>query len=110
MNMKLFKLGGNVFNTYRTTVKGNENISKPQARRKLTRNIMLAVKRYNKIEGLDYYMYGCLHMIVKGDTIVWIKNRCSVPPMWFKDIDKYNELNVLLGIITDQDKQSENVG
>lgn len=95
MNYKLYSLGGNVLNNYRKYVKGNDSISKRLARRKLTRNILLSLKLSDNTDGrsTNLYAYGNLLIFVRGDKITRIKNRKVDSRWFFKDKNKYNELN-----------------
>ncbi|MFB5758964.1 hypothetical protein [Paenibacillus medicaginis] len=101
MNYKLYQLSGNVLNTYRAKVKGNEFASAALVRRKLTRNIMLAAKvPYKDGEGAELYMYGNLHIWVKGNKIIEIRNMKGkqFSRWFFKDQKRYEELNEMLEI------------
>jgi hypothetical protein len=96
-----------VFQYYRENVKGNENISRDQASRKLTRNVLLAmeVPPRNFLEtwsGNTKYIYGNLHIIVKrGKVIKLFNNHGKVKAYggWFLDKEKYNQLTKDLKIV-----------
>lgn len=99
--VKLYQLGKVVYNRYREAVKGNNHIDQLTAQKKLTRNIMLGLKIEidNKV---IMYMYGNLHIFVRGNKITWIKNVKNTSGNWFyKDEALYAELNKKLGISDD---------
>jgi hypothetical protein len=99
--MKLYELTPEVYITYISRVKHNQNTSWDLCRRKLTRNILLSDKILVK-NGIITYRYGCLEIEVKDDKIIHIENtRQSYG--FEKDMDMYNKLNKLLGI-TEDDK------
>lgn len=96
--MKLYDITTEVYNTYKNTVKGNKNISYDMCRRKLTRNILLSKIIGNK-HGKILYRYGQLEILVRNRLVVWIHNVNSGRHIGFyKDMDKYNKLNKILGI------------
>ncbi|MCA1021557.1 hypothetical protein [Halobacillus litoralis] len=100
--MELLEFKPGVFEDYQQSVKNAENVSEDQARRKMTRNMLLAHKA-KKIEGKDQlYVYGYLWFWVKGNMIMGVKN--GMPPEygWVKDQKRYEELNKQLGIIDDR--------
>lgn len=100
MDFKIFKLTGRVLLDYRKYVRGNENASKPLVRRKLTRNVLMALKLAENIDGKgsDLYGYGNLHIYVKGDYITKIRNKTHKINWFYKNMNQYRELNRLLEI------------
>jgi hypothetical protein len=96
--MKLYRVSsGSLFDRYREIVKDNENSSNSLIRRKLTRNIQLAMK-VELDKDLTLYMYGNLHIFVRGNRITWIRNKISKHNWFYKDKKRYAELNEILGI------------
>lgn len=97
--MKLFNVNKKVINYYRTCVKDNQDASVELIRKKLTRNIHLATKYASPLnDDRDMYMYGNLRIWVRGNKIYHIHNVKHNGAWFYKDINKYNELNELLGI------------
>lgn len=96
-NIKLLTLSENSLNYYRKNVKGNENIPEEQARRKMTRNMMLAFQYKKDSEKKKYprvwHTYGCLRFIVKNNEVISILNHQPVYKVWEKDWDRYVGLN-----------------
>jgi len=85
------------FDEYRSTVRGNENITLEEALKKLQRNIELAECRPR--ENGNYYAYGKLHFIVsEKNVVVWLKNNCTAPKEWKKDNKKYLKISKELDI------------
>jgi hypothetical protein len=106
--MKLLKLKRGIFSQYCKRVKGNKGTPYHIVRAKLTRNVTLA---YNvpqsdkdKQEGIQRYHYGNLHIHVKGNTVVKIRNHSYFGGGFRKDKQRYKKLNDLLGI-TDYEKK-----
>lgn len=104
--MKLLELTPSVFRDYRSTVKGNEDITYDAARKKITRNVMLAKKlEPRNQEDIDkgniLYQYGNLEILVKNETVIHIKNHKgkNVYSGWeldrFKYVDLSRELNIV---------------
>jgi hypothetical protein len=100
--IKLLELTPRVFHEYRNATANNQNITYEMARKKLTRNILLAHEEYNPYNENDdngiMYKYGYMQMIVKNRTVIWMKPSGKYPRGWMKDVDKYDELNKMLGI------------
>jgi hypothetical protein len=94
---------------YKLTVKGNMNVSFDQARRKLTRNILLAAERKslkNTLKRRREFIYGNMRIIVKSGTIIEIENYIiDVVPNWTKDEEKYERITKELGIHEDKNKK-----
>jgi len=92
--MKYCQLGKGVYQYYKNYVKGNQHVSHQLAQRKLTRNIALAFKFSD-----EYYIYGNLHIQLKGNTIVQLINHKGEPAKWFyKNMKKYHYLNKIMKI------------
>lgn len=85
-------------NYYRKSIRGNEDISEDQARRKMTRNMMLAYpyrqESRAKKHPRTFYTYGSLRFIVRDNIVISLINHQKVFKVWKKDWDKYNELNI----------------
>lgn len=103
--MKLLNVSNDVLQYYREKVRGNENITLDQARKKLTRNVMLAKKvtprkRLDRLLGISLYQYGNLHMKLRWNKIIYIKNHRSGKHYgnWKLDKEKYIRLSEELGI------------
>lgn len=94
---KILRLSEGAYRHYKSHVRGNTKISMEEARLKLTRNVLLAQKSKGK-NGATLYKYGCLWMAVKGNTILWVNNHNQKPHGWKKNFQKYEQLNVELGI------------
>ena len=97
--IKLLELNRKTFNYYREELNGNKNDSYSVAKRKMTRNMMLAQKQPKiELKKGEKYCYGSLHFLVVNNNVVWIKNRCSKPTGWILDKSEYVELNEKLRI------------
>ena len=107
--IRLLNLKESAFDYYRNNVKGNVNITFDQARRKLTRNVLLAVERTNLknlLKCKQVYIYGNMRIIVRFGTIVEIENYITdVVPNWTKDEEKYEQITKELGIHEDKNKK-----
>lgn len=101
--IELIKLNLTCLSYYQRFVKANENISEDQANRKMTRNMMLAMayKRDGEAKKSPrvWYSYGCLRFIVKNGEVIWIQNKLPMMKGWYKDYEKYAQLNKELGIL-----------
>jgi hypothetical protein len=97
--LRIYRITDEVFQFYRENVKDNENISRDQAERKLTRNILLSMPVPQR-NGNQKWIYGNLHIIVNSNKVVRLLNHSEGKyyPMWFKDETRYNELTKQLGI------------
>jgi hypothetical protein len=101
-DIKILKFKGNTFTYYQTHVKGNEKVTYDQARRKMTRNMMLAYKTDSEGYPGQMYQYGSLWFVVNTkNQIVWIKNYCFLPEGWKVNKIKYLKLNKQLHIEED---------
>jgi hypothetical protein len=104
--LKILELPDELYQYYKTMTNDNENITKDQAAKKLTRNVMLGMlipprNKLDRSKGNKMYFYGNLHICVKNDRkIVHIHNhgRGKFFGGWFKDEEKYIELTKKLGI------------
>jgi hypothetical protein len=103
--VEILELTDKVFEYYRKNTKGNENISRDQVARKLTRNVLLAkeVPPRNAIDrllGNCMYHYGNLHIVVRRNKIVHIRNYKNQNNYknWELDRFKYVDLSRELGI------------
>jgi hypothetical protein len=105
--MKLLKLKRGIFSQYRKRVKGNKDTPYHIVQAKLTRNVALAYRvpqtPTDKQQGIQHYQYGNLHIQVKDDTVVKIRNHNYFGGGFRKDKQRYKELNDLLGV-TDYEK------
>ena len=83
--LKVYKLTYGAYEHYRTRIKGNKEVTHNEARRKLTRNINLAILSNEWTSNgskMKLYCYGCLHIIIREDTIIRIKY--GTPDVRFK--------------------------
>lgn len=71
----MYKLSDEAFNSYKSTVKGRENVSFETATILLNRNLILGEWFVHKNHSHIYY--GKLRMTIKGDTIMYIKNNTN---------------------------------
>lgn len=95
--MELLKFKRGLFDIYKKTVKGNEKISYLEARKKVTRNMLLAKKV--ELEGNRVlYQYGSLHFVVHDHRIIWIRNYQPVPNDWVLNKVDYIRLTKYLEI------------
>jgi hypothetical protein len=104
--LKILKLSDEVYEHYKSNIKGNENITKDQAARKLTRNVMLAMEitprnALDRLKGNKLYYYGNLHILVRRGKVVHLSNHYGGKHFggWFKDEKRYVQLTKELGII-----------
>ncbi|PAD70833.1 hypothetical protein CHH83_01905 [Bacillus sp. 7586-K] len=103
--MKLLEITDEALEQYRTTVRGNENITYDQAQRKLTRNVILVkdfaperIKRSWLTLGKNF-AYGNLHIIVRSGKIIKIVNhKGRKQDSWNPPKHEYIKLCKLLGI------------
>jgi hypothetical protein len=100
--VKLFNLKNSAYEQYRQTVKGNETITYEQAQKKLTRNVLLSVRKKslsNTLKLQQEYIYGYMRIIVRFGIIVEIENKIKdTIPRWSKDKEKYIKISKELGI------------
>jgi hypothetical protein len=103
--MELLRLTDKAYEQYKVSVKGNKDISKDQAARKLTRNVLLAkeLPPRNTLErfiGNRMHMYGNLHILVRRGKIVNVFNHYGgdYHNGWEFDKRRYIELTKQLGI------------
>ncbi|MFO1442945.1 hypothetical protein KDN24_06905 [Bacillus sp. Bva_UNVM-123] len=103
--MKILKLSNAAYHYYRDKVKGNITITKEQAARKLSRNILLAkeVKLKSKLDrllGKKLFHYGNLHITTQWNKVISIKNHRTGKHYgnWKLDKEKYIKLSKELGI------------
>lgn len=104
--MKLLKVSDEIYEQYCETVKGNENTSLDQVRRKLTRNMMLAKEvipksKWERFIGNKIYHYGNLHFTVRHGKVIELKNHKGGKKYggWYLDRKKRTQLTIELGII-----------
>ncbi|AKO91978.1 hypothetical protein BEH_07620 [Priestia filamentosa] len=98
--MELLRFSKKAFRYYSFEIKGNEGVSYLEARKKMTRNMLLAYKSTAEGYEGDLYKYGCLWFLVKNNRIVWMRNKSYFPLGWKKDHERYEQLNEELGIKT----------
>jgi hypothetical protein len=106
MKLKILKLTDKVYDTYKSFVRHNDDITRELAEKKLTRNVMLAKEveprsEFEKQIGNRVYQYGNLQIVVRRDKVVHIWNNKGVNAYtnWELDIVKYVELSRELGIL-----------
>jgi hypothetical protein len=93
ISIPLYELSHKAFIAYQRETK-NKSCSKLIAQRKLTRNILLAVKT-NEEAGITLYRYGNLKIYVEDNTIVRIE-KGNYFKGFKKSKEKYRRLNELL--------------
>jgi hypothetical protein len=99
MKHEILKFKKGLFDYYRNTVSGNNEITMDQARRKMTRNMLLAAKSDSTEFNSQRYMYGSLHFNVnERGVITWIGNRKFTPQGWELDKEAYVRLSRELGV------------
>lgn len=91
------KLSEDAYRYYIKHVRGNEETTLDQARRKMERNMRLAMA-YKKDSAAKkhprtWYAYGCLRFIVKNGEVTWMLNKQPMMKGWYKDYAKYETLN-----------------
>ena len=99
--IKLVTLSRGVLRTYRENVKGNEDLSKLDIRKKLTRNVLLAKEDENatglfeNLLGVRYYTYGNLHIRTWFNHVLTVENHKGGHHYkgWRKDHKRYDKLN-----------------
>lgn len=97
--MKLINVPKHIYEQYRATVRGSEDISLDETRRKFTRNKYLSLTKLSHQKNRTYYMYGRFHFIVdKNNTVVWMNNKRESPVGWERDNKLFMKLNKQLGI------------
>ena len=100
--IKLYDLKAEAYEEYRQSVKGNTETSYDLARKKLTRNILLGVKKKGVLNTLTLkqeYIYGNLKITVKFGSIVKIENHTTdVVSGWKLDKKEYERLSKVLDI------------
>ena len=118
--MKLLELTPASFKYYREQLNNNENDSYDTAKRKMTRNMMLAelapqeikTKEYSKMRrnmmlaelvpqechSCKMFMFGSLHFLVNDELVVKIMNRKRIPDSWKLNKSEYVRLNKELRI------------
>lgn len=96
--MKLYEVSQGVCNYYRKHVKGNQEVSDVEVQKKLTRNINMTKVTVPLSNNRVIYLYGNLHITVKGNKIIKLKNNKQPTDWFYKDRKKFNELNQMLGL------------
>jgi hypothetical protein len=104
--VELLEITEKAFRYYRKKVRGNQDITYDQARKKLTRNVLLAKKLPPRSEedvqkGNVLYHYGNLHLLVKDGWVIHIKNHRQGNEYtgWELDRFKYVDLSRKLQIV-----------
>ncbi|MEW5569697.1 hypothetical protein [Rossellomorea marisflavi] len=99
MSYQVLSFAKGLYRYYKEQVNGNEDIPLDQARRKMTRNMLLAHKANSEGYRSQKYMYGSLHFCVNDrGVITWIRNRQYSPQGFSMDHGKYIEVSKDLGI------------
>ena len=103
--VKLLSVPKAIQDVYRETVKGNENTSSLDIRKKLTRNVLLANEvevesLRDKVFGVRKYTYGNLHITTWMNMVLDVENHNGGYHFksWKKDHKKYDKLTKLLEI------------
>lgn len=109
--MKLLKVSDKAFKKYKSTVRGNENITYEQAQKKLTRNAVLvketAPERIKRKWFNVTYSYGNLDIICRFGTVIDIVNHKGVfDSNWKFPRHSYQHLNKVMGIPDDKFKKN----
>jgi hypothetical protein len=93
---KLYDLNQSAYEQYVEQVKGNRNTSYETARKKLSRNLHLAAKKFSLIhflKGENQYIYGNLKIVEKLGEIIEIENNSKVKVKnWIKDEYLYDKI------------------
>jgi hypothetical protein len=98
-NMEILRFKKGLFEYYVKNVAGNDEITRDQAQKKMTRNMHLAAKSNSDKFTHQKYMYGNLHFIINDrGVITWMRNKCYSPEGWKVDKIKYVKLSKELGI------------
>lgn len=93
LRKKLLKVSRTALNDYRTTVKGNTYIPKLEARKKLTRNVLMVKDDVIEKGNVKTYRYGNLVIAVEGKKVIAISNYKGKLKHFKKDKKRYYELN-----------------
>lgn len=100
--IKVYDLTAEAYEEYRTQVKGNSETSYELARKKLTRNVLLGVKKKGVLNTLTLkqeYIYGNLKIVMRFGTIVKIENHTAdTVSGWKLNKKEYERLSKLLDI------------
>lgn len=108
MDIKLLKITDEVFSEYTYKIVDSKYDSRDLVERKLTRNRLLSASMgKTRDEKGMIYSYGSLRFMVKNDIVEWLACNQPVLPMWYKDREKYNELNIELGISEIKKEESD---
>jgi hypothetical protein len=94
----LYGLTNRAYKYYIQNTNGNANLSYFEAKKKLTRNVLLGHKLEQKEEGKLLVKYGNLYMLLVDYRIVWIKNYKKVSSGFNVDMVRREYLNEILGI------------
>jgi hypothetical protein len=104
--LELLELTPKVFRYYRRKVKGNIDVTYDLARKKLTRNVLLAKEipprdKSDVEKGNKLYQYGNLIILVRNGWVIHIKNHKggNYYHDWELDRFKYVDLSRELGIV-----------
>ena len=98
-NIELLNITPNAFQIYTETTRGNSGISMLEARKKLTRNVLLSVRSRETKSGNVWYLYGRLYILVRNNTVIHVSNHNRTPDEWEEDYNRKQELNKILGLI-----------
>lgn len=99
-NVKVYKMTKNAYRDYKYGVGGNLDLDIETARRKVSRNIMLAIpEKISKF--ITRYYYGSLHIYVNtsSDLIIKIKNGMTPHDLWEKHRKNHRKTSKLLNIL-----------
>jgi hypothetical protein len=106
MKVQILNITNKAFRYYRNRVKGNKGITHDLARRKLTRNVELAMlappRNQEDIDkGNKLYIYGNLSILVRDGWVIDLKNHRGINAYsgWELDRFKYVDLTIKLGIV-----------
>ncbi len=98
-SVNLFRLTSKAYKCYCLGTGGNSDLDFETARRKLTRNIMLAKPEQINDHRIKYH-YGNLKIFVdtRCNMIYRVKNTYQKPDSWGKNSKKQKKINKKLGI------------
>lgn len=92
-----YELPDYAFNYYKKHVKGNENITKTEAEKKINRNILLGKTLFNGKRN-KLVLYGSLMIKTKHNKVIYLKNNIRPDDSWEIHKKKFNKLNRQFGI------------
>lgn len=114
--IEVYDLDELVYFEYISSVKGNESLTYEEAKKKLTRGILLGYSVYkNDKTKIQIIQYGWLQIVTKANKkgkkkIIDIKNYQKPRQYWKLDLVKYKEISEKLGLpVNRQERNSVKV-